>query len=590
MAKAPMGIFRKFTEALSLKSGVFRDLFQYYAKLLKFLGARQTLSLQFFGLLAGILQVVGLAALFPLLSVLLTNPDSFLNDKLGKIIPIEWIPNIVTMNLLFFFGLAIIFVHFLKLVVSISYAGLAGIYLQTYTADLRLKILKSFYRNTATEEDKDRKSFIFYLNSQLQQMTSFNWALLEANLKIYNAILILLLLVLMTSKFILAWLALIAVILVVLLPVFKWTRSAAEKFYSTQGALMQKIRNFVEGFETIKSLSLVPQAENEVNDLSKKLIRNEFAFAVSRQLVFILPEFLVILAIVLILTLFKLSQEDLALFATFGYSAIKLVNALSESNSKVNAALETKKVADDLYPYLEKIKIQLVQDGPQRLNHEPLSKIEKITINNLSVHFGPDKAALSQINLNVEKPGLIQVTGGNGSGKSTLLKCIARLVDYDGEIKLNETELKSFEEKPVYQMISYHGQNPFLISGSLLDNLALGQPNLEISKIKRLEEKIGIQLDTIFKNGLSHPISEDGSNLSGGELQLVCLFRTLLRESPIYILDEFSNHLSDHYLAKVKSYLKSLDDRFIFFISHHYIDEDAKIVRLADGKIIEENK
>lgn len=217
---------------------------------------------------------------------------------------------------------------------------------------------------------------------------------------------------------------------------------------------------------------------------------------------------------------------------------------------------------------------------------------QNVNINNYSIsasnlRFGyTDKEVLHDICFEANK-GLIGFVGESGSGKSTIASLLmGQYPNYSGELKLSNYEIKDINIYPYVTLVSLES---YLFSGSLRDNLAMAK---EVSKqeMNRVLEKVGILDFVNEQGGLDMCILEGGKNLSGGQRQRLVLARALLKDSPIYIMDEATSNIDVESENKIMEVLYELSkEKLVLCISHrlsNLIHAD-QIYCLKDGNIVE---
>mgnify|MGYP000027836491 FL=1 len=217
---------------------------------------------------------------------------------------------------------------------------------------------------------------------------------------------------------------------------------------------------------------------------------------------------------------------------------------------------------------------------------------QNVNINNYSIsasnlRFGyTDKEVLHDICFEANK-GLIGFVGESGSGKSTIASLLmGQYSNYSGELKLSNYEIKDINIYPYVILVSLES---YLFSGSLRDNLAMAK---EVSKqeMNRVLEKVGILDFVNEQGGLDMRILEGGKNLSGGQRQRLVLARALLKDSPIYIMDEATSNIDVESENKIMEVLYELSkEKLVLCISHrlaNLVNAD-QIYCLKDGNIVE---
>lgn len=217
---------------------------------------------------------------------------------------------------------------------------------------------------------------------------------------------------------------------------------------------------------------------------------------------------------------------------------------------------------------------------------------QNVNINNYSIsasnlRFGyTDKEVLHDICFEANK-GLIGFVGESGSGKSTIASLLmGQYPNCSGELKLSNYEIKDINIYPYVTLVSLES---YLFSGSLRDNLAMAK---EVSKqeMNRVLEKVGILDFVNEQGGLDMCILEGGKNLSGGQRQRLVLARALLKDSPIYIMDEATSNIDVESENKIMEVLYELSkEKLVLCISHRLANliHADQIYCLKDGNIVE---
>ena len=217
---------------------------------------------------------------------------------------------------------------------------------------------------------------------------------------------------------------------------------------------------------------------------------------------------------------------------------------------------------------------------------------QNVNINNYSIsasnlRFGyTDKEVLHDICFEANK-GLIGFVGESGSGKSTIASLLmGQYPNYSGELKLSNYEIKDINIYPYVTLVSLES---YLFSGSLRDNLAMAKKVSE-QEMNMALEKVGILDFVKEQGGLNMRILEGGKNLSGGQRQRLVLARALLKDSPIYIMDEATSNIDVESENKIMEVLYELSkEKLVLCISHRLANliHADQIYCLKDGNIVE---
>lgn len=218
---------------------------------------------------------------------------------------------------------------------------------------------------------------------------------------------------------------------------------------------------------------------------------------------------------------------------------------------------------------------------------------ENISFKNVNFEYEENTPILKNFNLTVKKGETLALVGNSGGGKSTVVNLIPRFYDVtSGSIEFDGINIKHFATNELRENISFVFQDNFLFTGTLKENLLMGNPNAtdeEIAKVIKsahLDEFIGT-----LENGLETYVGERGTTLSGGQRQRVAIARAMLKNSDIVILDEATSALDNESEAIVQKALDNLmQDKTVFVIAHRLstIKNADRIAVINEGQLVEE--
>lgn len=224
---------------------------------------------------------------------------------------------------------------------------------------------------------------------------------------------------------------------------------------------------------------------------------------------------------------------------------------------------------------------------------------EIINIENINFHYSEneDKLILENFNIDINKGMYLGIAGPSGCGKSSLIKSICKLEKADGTIIVDNININNLTRKDLSKMIALVPQSPFLIAGTIFDNITYGiDRDVSIEEVEEAAKKAYI-FDYI--NGLPEKfnsmISEGGNNLSGGQRQRIAIARIFLRKPKILILDEATSALdntSEKYIQSEIEKMKQENNTTIIAIAHRLttLKNCDRIIVLNKGKIEEDGK
>lgn len=220
-----------------------------------------------------------------------------------------------------------------------------------------------------------------------------------------------------------------------------------------------------------------------------------------------------------------------------------------------------------------------------------------IDIRNLRFSYEDDKIVLDGINLNIRRGMFLGIAGPSGCGKSSLIKAICKLEPAEGSIRINGRETSSLSRQDIAGMIALVPQNPFLIAGTIYENICYGADK-EVSEAE-VEEAAKKAYIYDFINNLPEKfntqIAEGGGNLSGGQKQRIAIARIFLRRPEIVILDEATSALdntSERYIQREIERMKDQDGVTVLSIAHRLttLENCDEILVFDQGHICQRGK
>ena len=162
-----------------------------------------------------------------------------------------------------------------------------------------------------------------------------------------------------------------------------------------------------------------------------------------------------------------------------------------------------------------------------------------VSFRNVSLRYYPGgPQVLKNLTFDIEGKLKLGIVGRTGDGKSSIVAALLRMPEADGEICIDGVSIKSVQLQESRKCISVLSQSPVFLSGTLRKNLVPLEKHRDDELWNVLEEVKMKTLVESLKGQLEYEVLERGENLSVGERQLICLARTLLKQSKIVILDE----------------------------------------------------
>lgn len=226
---------------------------------------------------------------------------------------------------------------------------------------------------------------------------------------------------------------------------------------------------------------------------------------------------------------------------------------------------------------------------------ELLSGPGELALRDVTFGYNGGMPVVKNIDLVFEAGKTTALVGQSGGGKSTLFGLMMRFYDPDeGRIEIDGQDLRHLRFSSVREKISYVGQDTFLFSASIMENLRYAAPSATDEEV--IEACKAAHAHTFiseFALGYDTPVGENGTSLSGGQRQRVAIARAILKNAEILLLDEATSALDAESELLVKNALANLtENNTVIVIAHRLstILEADKIVVLQDGEVVEQGE
>lgn len=236
----------------------------------------------------------------------------------------------------------------------------------------------------------------------------------------------------------------------------------------------------------------------------------------------------------------------------------------------------------DLYPAIQEKENAIPMNG---LN-------DKIEFQNVDFEYIPGHPVLKNINLTIKKDETLAIVGNSGGGKSTIVNLLPRFYDIkSGSIKYDGVDIRDLTISSLRHNIAMVFQDNFLFSGTIRENIMMGNPNATEAELEEAIESAHLQeMIADLPDGLDTLLGERGLTLSGGQRQRVAIARAMIKNTPIVILDEATSALDNKSEAIVQKALDNLiKNKTVFVIAHRLstIKNADRIAVITEGELVE---
>lgn len=209
------------------------------------------------------------------------------------------------------------------------------------------------------------------------------------------------------------------------------------------------------------------------------------------------------------------------------------------------------------------------------------------------VHFSyvEGEEVLKDISFHLPKGKTVALVGATGSGKSSMMNLLFRFYDPDsGKIRIGDTDTQTVARRKLRDRMGIVLQDPYLFTGTVYDNIALGDERVSREDAIRALQAVGAQSLLDRAGGIDAPVTEKGATFSGGERQLISFARALAHDPEILVLDEATSNIDSETEQRITHAVEVVKkNRTTLIIAHRLstIRSADEILVLHHGRIIE---
>lgn len=348
------------------------------------------------------------------------------------------------------------------------------------------------------------------------------------------------------------------------------------------------------GVETIKSFNAEEKVQYKTENLFIKFLKNVFkgGFLSNSQQSLTNAVYVIGETVILWVGTISILNGNLTIGELITFNAL-LAYFLNPVKNLINLqpTMQTAIVAADRLGEILDLEQEKKENEDYKIKDFSLNK--EIEISNLDFRYGTRQLVLKNININIKPGKKIALVGESGSGKTTLVKLLMNFYEFEkGEIMFGDYNIKDINIESLRDKIAYISQDIFLFSGTIRENLMLGNEEAtldeiieacRLSKANEFIERMPLRYETLLE--------ENGANLSGGQKQRLAIARALLKKPDILIMDEATSNLDSITEKAIEKTINELSNNITTIIIAHRLSTIMRCDRIyvmENGEIIEQ--
>ena len=234
-----------------------------------------------------------------------------------------------------------------------------------------------------------------------------------------------------------------------------------------------------------------------------------------------------------------------------------------------------------------------IPDAPDAVSLASEDVTGQVDLDHVDFSYTPDKPLIRDFDLHITEGQHVAIVGPTGCGKSTVINLLMRFYDVNnGCISVSGHDIRDLTRASLRSSYGMVLQETWLSSASVRDNIAIGRPDATDEEIVAAAKSA--HADSFIRrlpNGYDTVLGEDGSPLSQGQKQLLCIARIFLALPPMLILDEATSSIDTRTELKIQSaFAKLMEGHTTFIVAHRLstIKEADVILVMRDGCIVEQ--
>lgn len=343
----------------------------------------------------------------------------------------------------------------------------------------------------------------------------------------------------------------------------------------------------ITGIREIKSLGIKKNIENRIFSIIDRIIKNNkkirkyeiYYYSINNGVYFLLQTIILFTCGYYFIT-GKIAFAMFIMMQSYIWRIDEVVESISDFGVNFNKVTVSLKRIDEI------VNNKLYSD--EKFGNKALNKTKGIIeFKNVFFKYREDEDnTLKGLNLKIESNKKVAIIGRSGNGKSTIFNLLLRYFDAtEGEILVDDINIKDLSESALRKNISIIRQTPFLFNLSIIENFRVVKENVTLKEVRAVCKKAYIdEYIMSLPNQYETIIGEGGVNLSGGQKQRIAIARTLLLNTKIILFDEATSALDNESQEYIKKTIDNLvNDHTIIIVAHRLSTiVDADIIHVID--------
>lgn len=373
----------------------------------------------------------------------------------------------------------------------------------------------------------------------------------------------------------------------------KRTRPLFKKRSKKLGELNGFIEEMISGQKTLKAYDQEENTIHKFDDKNKEAVdayyKAEYYGSVTGPTVNFINNLSLSLISVFGALLYLAGQMSVGNISSFVLYSRKFSGPINEAANIISEFQSALAAAERVF--------QLMDEKPEPFDKEEAKELEEVAgnveIKDVSFGYQKDNIIIHNLNLNAQQGKLVAVVGPTGAGKTTFINLLMRFYDVnDGNIYVDKENIYDVTRKSLRKSYAMVLQDTWLFEGTIFENIAYGKENATMEEVVAAAK--AAKIHSFIKrlpNGYHTILSDDGTNISKGQKQLLTIARAMLLDSHMLILDEATSNVDTRTEIQIQHAMRKLMEHKTCFVIAHRLStiQNADVILVVNhGEIVEQ--
>lgn len=396
-----------------------------------------------------------------------------------------------------------------------------------------------------------------------------------------------------STKLVLVFVVTIPITIVMTKKITSITRPMFRKRSRELGELNGMVEELISGQKTLKAYH---QEENTIQKFKKKnkesvdaYYRADYYGAMVGPSVNFMNNLSLTLISVFGAIIYLFGNMTLGSISSFVLYSRKFSGPINESANIMGEFQASLSAAERIFQLMDELA-----EAADKVDAKELADVTgTVEVKNISFGYSPEKIILKDLSLHAPAGSMVAIVGPTGAGKTTIINLLMRFYDVNsGSIEVDNQDISSTTRKSLRKAYAMVLQDTWLFQGTIFENIAYGNDKATMEDV--VEAAKAAKIHSYIKRlpkGYDTILTDDGTNLSKGQKQLLTIARAMLLDAKMLILDEATSNVDTRTEIQIQQAMRNLmKDKTCFVIAHRLstIKSADHILVVRDGNIIEQ--